>query len=382
MKVIIRIFIFSVLLLIGCTNRAKETMDIEETDVITLTSIEESRNDTCFLHTHKPIVLETMDADSKSSLIAYITKIATDDDFLFILDRKQMKILIFDTDGKFINQIHCIGQGPKEYVEIINFTVDPVEKQIIVLCSIPTKNMYFSYTGEFIRKENNAELYMGIVKENKYVYFERPSYPEIKEDSYQFTIKDTRDNSLKNDLLQVPIRNYAYNNGFALTKGKTNIQYARRFDNVIYQLNEGMIEKIYRIDFKQYNVPERLKKEEDSEKLLDYCRENNYIFSMTNVVNSNRFLLFYTDRATFVYDKSTDVLKGYKKIICSQSNQIRLGVYFPVENSNKIAYMIMPYHIDSAISYHKSGEKDDKLSEIAENLEKDNNPVLFIYELP
>ena len=54
------------------------------------------------------IALET----SESSLIASLTKVIAHDDLIYIWDRIQKKVLMFDTKGCFVKSIHKIGQGP------------------------------------------------------------------------------------------------------------------------------------------------------------------------------------------------------------------------------------------------------------------------------
>ena len=55
------------------------------------------------------IALET----SESSLIASLTKVIAHDDLIYIWDRIQKKVLMFDTKGCFVKSIHKIGQGPR-----------------------------------------------------------------------------------------------------------------------------------------------------------------------------------------------------------------------------------------------------------------------------
>jgi hypothetical protein len=370
------ILTFLLLLFTGCGDKTKTNAD-SGTNIITLTSIEDSLIDTVFFKPPHIVALETIESEAGSSLIGRIRKIATDDDYIFILDQQVMQLLVFDINGKFIKQISKIGQGPEEYVQLINFTLDTVAKQIILLCAIPTKLMYFSYDGKLLKQENNDMVYMGMVKDNEYLYCENVSNILMKEGDFQFTVKNTKNNTEETVLPQVvDIHNNAYNNGHALTKGRSTINYVRRFDNSIYRLRDGKVENIYTIDFKRYWAPESLKNEEEPMNVFNSCHENNYIFSMTNVVNTHHFLIFHTERAIFVYDKYTKVLKGYKNVINKHLHENSYLSYHPLESSDKIAFEVDPAFIRISSNLH-----DEKLSEISGKLIPDSNPVLFIYDL-
>ncbi|WP_416349531.1 6-bladed beta-propeller [Proteiniphilum sp.] len=59
-----------------------------------------------------------------NSLIRTIDRIYKSQDQIFILDRSSDKIFIFDTYGKYQNNIHKIGQGPREYISLMDFYLD------------------------------------------------------------------------------------------------------------------------------------------------------------------------------------------------------------------------------------------------------------------
>jgi hypothetical protein len=365
------------LLIAGCSDKSsRETA--EDVPVITVSGIEESIQDTSFLKLHDIVFLETVDNDTVSSLIAGITKIAEDDGYLFVFDRMQKhKVFIFDRSGKFLNQINRKGQGPHEYMELVDISVDNVNKMLMLLCSIPEKIMYFSYAGKFIREERNSAFYSNMAKDSNFIYLDKGSYPNMKSGSLQIDIKNLSDNSMRSELPYVEgIKNDCFNNGIALTKGKSSIHFVRRYDFNIYQFVDGHVVNKYFVDFQKYKAPDDLK--ERTEGVFDYCRENQRVFSMTNIVDNGRMMMFYTDLATFFYDKRADLLTGYKEFIISNGPDIRhvsiYDPYLPIAGTDRIAYSIEAI---AFLAYYKLPEGRNQ----PEDLNRDSNPVLLIYEL-
>jgi len=154
-----------------------------------------------------------------------------------------------------------------------------------------------------------------------------------------------------------------------LTQNENLINYVRRFDNIIYQFHGGEIAKEYVVDFKKYSVPDNLKKENDEMKVLDYCRENNRIFAMSNVVDNGQRIMFFTERAVFFYDKNSNILNGYKQIINSRFEKLSMAYYLPLNNTAQIAYILEPSE------YYESQH------ESTPNVKIDDNPIILIYDV-
>lgn len=70
---------------------------------------------------------------SDSCLLIDITKIATFDNKLFVFDRKQSAVIIFDNEGRFIQKLDKKGQGPDEYTMIYDFYIDTCQYSINML---------------------------------------------------------------------------------------------------------------------------------------------------------------------------------------------------------------------------------------------------------
>jgi hypothetical protein len=257
----------------------------------------------------------------------------------------------------------------------MDISVDPVNKMLMLLCSIPEKIMYFTYSGDFIREENNNLFYGEFAIDSNFIYHEKTSHRNMQRSSFQIDIKNISNDTMRSELPYVEkINNDAYNNGIAVTKGKSAIHYVRRYDFNIYQFVDGHVVSKYFVDFGKYAVPDDLKEQEEN--VLSYCSYTKRIFSMTCVVDNGHFLIFYTDQAVFFYDKKTDILTGYRKFKFSKAMEIELSYqpYLPIANTDKIAYSIEAAEF---ATYYKLPDG----SSFPEGLDRDSNPVLLIYEL-
>ncbi len=84
--------------------------------------------------------------------VAYIDKIQTFQNHLYIHDSQSNKLLLFDKNGNFKKQIGVNGQGPGEYSEIDVFYVDPYRQEIVVYDNGNQKTIYYDYIGNFLHQ--------------------------------------------------------------------------------------------------------------------------------------------------------------------------------------------------------------------------------------
>jgi hypothetical protein len=89
----------------------------------------------------------------------------------------------------------------------------------------------------------------------------------------------------------------------------------------------------------------------------------------------------------FIYDKRSELLKGYKYMNNTHLLLIDLdfNYYLPLENTSKMAFIIDdPTFIKKIAKRNLDGLKMDKdyleILDVASKMTDDNNPILFIYE--
>lgn len=365
-------------LLCGCRNSAKNfSIDSDNALTIAAPTIEESFEDTTYLRNVRTVILETND----ESIIASMDRISTENDILFIFDAKQMKIFLFDMTGKFIDKVAHIGQGPGEYVQISDFALDIEKKQIVLLCDIPNKIMYYTYDGVFVKEEKMEHYYSQIAIGDKCICLDRMSSNGLED--YQLLVLNKETGGKEEWIKQLNIENRLFIAGNSLSKGK-DLLYTRRFDNSIYKSDKGRVRKEYSIDFKKHSFPERLMNEKDAGIISKECRENEYNYSIVNATSCDKYLLFKTNLGMYIHDKESNTTKGFKEVLNTKLN-IPFHSYMLLENTQNIICSIDdPSYIKRFIERLSEKEKQNpKYSEhakIAKELVDENNPVLFIYE--
>ena len=75
------------------------------------------------------IPLETKD----DCLIREITDAILTNQYIFILDTPQQSVWIYSTKGKFIRSLHHQGNGPGEYINLIQFEYDADNRELLLL---------------------------------------------------------------------------------------------------------------------------------------------------------------------------------------------------------------------------------------------------------
>jgi len=332
-------------------------------------SIEKQLIDTTIFKSYCVIPLET----TNESIFRDINRICKFNDRIYIFDKSMNNVIIFDKKGKYINQIHNIGQGPKEYESAIDFCIDETNNDLVLLCDRPYKVMRFSKDGEFINEKIFSEFKTAITMDSGYFFCELSDHPK-----YEIECLDREFNPVYSRLTkQKNVTNSCYSGGKSLVKSK-DICYSRRFDTSIYYLLKDSIVKKYELDFGKFKAPMDLAHENDCKKFFSTIRDNKYIYSITNMVESERYMLFKTNICICLYDKQTNNLKAYN-ILYNPSLKYGSSAYYPNEGSaNSIIVAIQP----DRFSYYneKSIKNNAELKHLVNNAKEDDNPVLIVYQ--
>lgn len=135
--------LFLDLVLSGCASHPVDS-EVEVMRVPDLTQTESAVESGLF-DRFEPIVLETND----SSLITIIEKAEIRNDTIFILDRKNPRLLLFDSKGNFLRNIGSVGDGPNQYTHCYSFALNPEKNEVAMI--IPFGFLYtYDLQGKFI----------------------------------------------------------------------------------------------------------------------------------------------------------------------------------------------------------------------------------------
>ncbi len=377
------VILFSLLSSTGCSKKK----NIDDTTIITLSStIEKTLVDTAYFSRSRIVPLETND----HSLIRRITRICTDDNKLFIFDRSINKIVIFDMDGKYVTDIHQVGSGPSEYQALSDFCLDVDKKQIILLCNRPYKIIKFDYSGKFIEEKSFSDLYLNILSNSNFIYCNKWELSSDDTDSYMLTCFDSDMNPVSEFL---PMRRSAiFSPTLSLTSklmpgqpltSTLNDYFTRIFDNSIYCINNGHVEKKYAFDFHKYNFPKTLLEQGSKDEISKKTGEKEHIYSITEVSESEKYLMFKTNMAICILNKQTQVLEAYESIK-NTGIQVSSDSYFSIGNSSRMVGSVFEAYLFLAFKKYASehpGDDDLELRKLVEKIEEDSNPIVVLYEI-
>lgn len=367
-------YLLALCIFLGC-NKNEKAKDITVIDhsvkVEQLTSIEESLVDTMIFKRFSVIPLET----NQDNLIREIDRISISNGRIYIFDNSLEKICIFDDKGKYINHIHSIGQGPEEYIAAIDFCLDEKNNELLLLCDRPYKLMRYSLDGNFIKETGFSDLYVEIATGSNFEFlfcllntsneYEIACVDQLIQPVYERLIRRKK------------INKGCYDIGKSLVKSGSLI-YARRFDPSLYYIFNDSIVKKYDFDFGGHRFSPDLPYKEDCIELYELCEKNGYIYSITNPIDSDKYILFKTNLCICLYDKENNKLSGYG-ILFNQSLNAGSNIYYPNQgNGNCIITTFDP----SSLSYYSEEEIENNplLTDLVQKVAPDDNPILIVYE--
>lgn len=342
--------------------------------------------DTAFFAQTRLIPLETTD----DALIRHIDEIGVSGDTLFLWDRLQKKIFIYDTNGKFIHTIQDIGNGPHEYVSISDICV--YNKQLYVLCDNPYKIMKYNFRGQFVEEESLPEYFDHIaVFDDWACLYKQGSMGKRKLGIY--SERDRRVNEIPlPDGKHIKAEREGYGYGFGSGRSLTasgDVLFTWPMDYTIYTIENGAPRAKYTIDFGKREIPQTLLEQNISpQEFLNRMTESRYIYQISNVVENEDYLMFQTNPSIFLLDKQTKELKNCFMISNGMLHGGGISGYLAVNGSAMIAQV---YHasffkqsVDNLIKYNQlsEGKHTDELLRVYENLNEEDNPILFLHELP
>jgi hypothetical protein len=272
-----------------------------------------------------------------------------------------------------MNSVGNIGQGPGEYIELYDFCIDSVSRQIFLLCSRGVI-MCYDYTGNFKKKytpESDLRAY-------KMEYFDEHFYFIVYEiDFFNLVITD---NQLKIEQKFFPDKEFGENKVCLVHPLKvvdSCIQYIRYVDNYIYMIkNHKDITGQYAIDFGKNTVDfSKLKNLEENVLKEKMKTSRGDIYSFTQ--NAEHAIVYYLDNNKFVigiYDKKSHIVKNY---FLENIYDKYLGNYYPLFFRYLTASKEFVAEIYPAILFQKNPTEYIKEMHLLE----DDNPILYVVKM-
>jgi len=341
------------------------------------------------------IPLETTD----SSLIANIDKIEIKNNTIFIKDDLSKSVLMFSKDGKFINKIQAIGQGPGEYVSLSNMTV--TDSTLILIDHLVGKQIDYRLSDlRFLKEERIFEKIwaMEIFTLNNSVFYYN-GWSNSKLGKFRLFSRKLNEMNFEKHL---PFRNEPFSLDISGSKYAVNGSEAAIIfsgDNVIYRINShGDVFPGYEIIFKNNSVVY------SSGKIENVFRDNppGRILNINSINESEKFLFIDIsvtidnekpiqpgnyDKYTCIYDKLSHETIIYPHFAYNSKFDNQSIVIRKIIDNKLITWMdahILKVLNDESYSPKRTFTNKlfkKQLQEVLTHLKEDDNPILFIYNL-
>ena len=392
-----------------CTAQYLKVQDSKDKRIIDLDKA--TYPDTAFLHSTqfksvKIIPLET----NKSCLLAYISKIQVIDSFILVLDKTLARSLyVFDREGRFIRKIGTFGQGPGDYVQINDFTIDRDSKTVYIKDGFRL-HKYDLATGRFIQ----TIVFSRNTGKADFAYFECVGghlyacalFSSHSDNNYLLFTIDEETGYEKNNFLNVMEYNKGLSNTYSysvsyfpfFSRGNSDVIFFQLFMNHIVEIKEDGVFSLFELKGKNlltYQEAKRFQElfstenmEQDKVKQrLDERMQSKKYSDIKNYVESGEMVRMDLEMGINVH----------KLVINKKTNEVSIykGAYDDVLYSKRDRTIFYPlgccdskgaYHIMSSINQFKKFYNEGWLSPDVIGLEKinelveDDNPILLYYE--
>ena len=354
-------FIFLVIIfLFGSCDKQKHN----DAEYIFVTLNDNVIDASTFIKDASVIKLETND----DCLIQRISKIQYFDSKLFILDIAINSVLIFNEDGSFYKKLSKAGQGPGEYIQLIDFIIKDNFLYVMDFASqsILKYDMDFHFLEKYKYKTFGSQL---VRKDSIFWLYNEPSY---QKNDYQFTCLNEKDVTLNQFLQRKNLSdkfNWGDANVFAILNN--NLYASPKYNSIFYhEINNNFV-PVYEIRFNKNNFPK-------NENINDYdilSPTFNYTLKW-NFFVSNKYLIFdyiYNgDRRHCFYNlKNKETNFGVVK-----NNIIKEFFFFPRwGNEDYLFQEVASHHVKENFIFLSN--YNEKIKEIQD----DDNPVIIMYFL-
>lgn len=375
---------FVALSLLSCAEPAA----VVAPTAISLDSEREKIADTTLFSSMREVRLES----APDCAINSINKVLMADSTLYIMDRRQKKVLLFGPDGRHRGTIADIGHGRGEYVDLVDVAVDRHRRELLLLV-YPKGIMHYTLDGKFKHKDELDGTFTNICCDSTHYYLRRETFANMEQADYSLmsvnkTTGERRD-LLRLDAERAPFCSLGGDSRLYDCGGR--LFFTRYFDSNIYELSGGGAVARYSIDLGKYAFPEsEMKKRFECQELYSGAIKRRRIYAITKVKAGRRYVMFSSNLENLaVFDTKT----GRTFFTSSHPGwpySVAFGAscdYVPVSGTDdKVCLVVPPSLFTSAehiVAEHPElrGRFSGRALELAGSFSESDNPLLVICTL-
>ncbi|RHJ85328.1 6-bladed beta-propeller [Parabacteroides sp. AM08-6] len=348
----------------------------------------------------KIVPLET----NQECLLTFLVEIFLTDEYIFVADPDSKEIgndlYVFErATGKFLHKIGERGGGPAEYVAFNNFFYDKNKKTITLIDFHQNVFLTYGYDGKFKeRKKYSPELMENV--ENMIILNDQKVFMKYfinKKENDAYVLFDKNRTMVFAKKSYNPIQTLSLSAGYGESIVKVNddrVNFIMPLCDTIFSCYKGKFMPMYVVGHQAKNIPREKfiigEGESFFQKSIGYLQKG-YFTGFTNYKETNDYILlsglsgnclinkqktkgvYFSNEATnesrLVKSVQDIPFKASLKGIMGCDNDYFVGVADPIVLLN---LKISPDTKDPVVQ---------KLKEVVNNLQEDDNPVLIFYKL-
>lgn len=332
-------------------------------------------------------------------LLGSIDVIKADDGLFFVLDKRNSLLCSFREDGSFYKKYGAFGQGPGEYINIRDFSLDLKNHVLYLLDSHGGRVISYSYDGKYLSEQPLFYFY------NQFEYSE--PYWILSSSFAHNTMSSQLDlhRIIFSDASQKPYSrafpypeklrdNFHQESIIVFQKTSDNRVYYNYIpSNVIYEISNGTCTAKYRIATQELGQNwDKLEEQLTTDEIYDSFIERNRYFSSIYLMNRNYVTcyIFHPDHrvSMLVFDRQSGKQK-YGKFHYGDKNSLTDKLFashfnFAIKD-NTFINVIQPFDVFKMVDEHERfnipltiGKKEQ---ELLSKINEESNPVLMIMNL-
>lgn len=316
---------------------------------------------------------------TSESLIGRIDKLVFYEEDIYILDKKQNKIFVFDNLGGFQRVINHFGQGEGEYISLVDFQIK--DNRIYLLDQYGSKFLVYDLNDNLIQIEKARKAKSMAVLEEGYAYNAEFGFADNERQkdfySYYYVGKENEiyENEYNKDLLGFSFSLGEGHNSFYQKNGSLYTHFP--FNDTIYNVKKNGVLEPYQV----FKIGDLSIGKEDGQNEIRRKLDNGIsrsIFSYYDFQNYSFFSYYYGDesRKYVLVDKIGNVVFNTNLGLDIDGLPIRIISCDTDKNENAIVSMLYPFELFARYERDKDNEC---VKYLLEEINMDSNPILVFY---
>ena len=313
---------------------------------------------------------------------------------LFFVDNKiivadqltSQSIFVFDINGKFLNRISHLGNGPHEYLDITDVDVTP-SGLIVIKDNVKDVLLFFDTDGNFVKEREDIEggMELAFIDEHSIAFDTFTSHAPTKE---KFKGASLAVCDGDNNIQYLFGENIAEENVFNVRRPKCLYRYGNKtyfaphWDKNIYEVTTDSIIAKYRIEFKPDDVLNyTFRTNQEFEDLIkkhpffngSFIEMKDYTLLKYSSNEENSLCILYSHK-----DKKTYTIRNY------YDNPLYAYLLKPntLYKNNTIAEVRHAIHVfGNKHRIESTLGKTEFTNKLLNDLNMDDNPIIFLFTI-